>query len=261
MDFIENRTFGEIAIGDTARIERTLTRRDIELFAVMSGDVNPTHLDTEYAEQTDFHQIIGHGMWGGALISSVLGTQLPGPGTIYLDQSLRFENPVGVGDTVCVRVTATEKQADTGRVVFDCRVSDADDATLISGTATVRAPREKVRRPRAVLPEVTLHSGGGRFRALIERTRAHDPVPTAVVHPCDAESLRGALMARDETIIAPILVGPRARIEATAAEAGLSLDGLEIVDVAHSHAAAERSVQLVHEGRASALMKGKLHTD
>ncbi len=261
MDFIENRTFGEIAIGDTARIERTLTRRDIELFAVMSGDVNPTHLDTEYAEQTDFHQIIGHGMWGGALISSVLGTQLPGPGTIYLDQSLRFENPVGVGDTVCVRVTATEKQADTGRVVFDCRVSDADDATLISGTATVRAPREKVRRPRAVLPEVTLHSGGGRFRALIERTRAHDPVPTAVVHPCDAESLRGALMARDETIIAPILVGPRARIEATAAEAGLSLDGLEIVDVAHSHAAAERSVQLVHEGRAGALMKGKLHTD
>ena len=89
-EFIENKTFDEIAIGDSASLVRTLSKDDIALFAVMSGDVNPAHLDKQYAEASMFHRIIGHGMWGGALVSAVLGTRLPGPGTIYLGQDLRF---------------------------------------------------------------------------------------------------------------------------------------------------------------------------
>jgi len=85
--FIENRTFAELAVGDTAQSVRTLTPRDISLFAVMSGDVNPAHVDAAYAATDMFHGVIAHGMWGAALISAVLGTQLPGPGTIFLDQS------------------------------------------------------------------------------------------------------------------------------------------------------------------------------
>ena len=88
MSFIENRTFDELKIGDSARIERTLTPKDIELFSIMSGDVNPAHVDAEYAKDDMFHKIIAQGMWGAALISTVLGTELPGPGTIYLDQTL-----------------------------------------------------------------------------------------------------------------------------------------------------------------------------
>lgn len=84
MDTIENRTFDELRVGDSASLTRTLTRKDIQLFAVMSGDVNPAHLDDEYARSDMFHKVIAHGMWSGALISTVLGTQLPGPGTIYL---------------------------------------------------------------------------------------------------------------------------------------------------------------------------------
>ena len=76
--FIRNRTFEEIAVGDTAAIERTLTAEDIQLFAVMSGDVNPQHLDPDFAASTRFHGVIAHGMWGAALISAVLGTRLPG---------------------------------------------------------------------------------------------------------------------------------------------------------------------------------------
>jgi acyl dehydratase len=87
--YIENRTFDEIKVGDSASLTRTLTKRDIELFAVMSGDINPAHMDEEFAKSDMFHKVIAHGMWGGALISTVLGTQLPGPGTIYLGQSLR----------------------------------------------------------------------------------------------------------------------------------------------------------------------------
>ncbi len=79
---IENRTFDEISIGDEASLSRTLTWRDIELFAAMSGDVNPAHVDAEFAKSDMFHKIIAHGMWGGALISTVLGTELPGPGSL-----------------------------------------------------------------------------------------------------------------------------------------------------------------------------------
>src|SRR5947209_1864061 len=105
METIENRTFDEIQVGDSASLVRTLTRGDIDLFAVMSGDVNPAHVDEEYAKSEQFHKIIAHGMWGGALISTLLGTKLPGPGTLYLGQTLTFRKPVVVGDTVTVAVT------------------------------------------------------------------------------------------------------------------------------------------------------------
>ena len=91
MESIENRTFDEIRPGDTASLVRTLTYKDIELFAVMSGDINPTHLDDAFAKSDMFHKVVAHGMWSGALISTVLGTQLPGPGTVYVDQSLHFQ--------------------------------------------------------------------------------------------------------------------------------------------------------------------------
>ena len=88
MQYIENKTYAEITVGDHAELTRTLKPQDIELFAVMSGDVNPAHVDAEYAKTDMFHGVIAHGMWGGALISAVLGTELPGPGTIFLNQSL-----------------------------------------------------------------------------------------------------------------------------------------------------------------------------
>jgi phosphate acetyltransferase len=96
---------------------------------------------------------------------------------------------------------------------------------------------------------------------LIDAANDTPPAPTAVVHPCDAGSVAGAIAARDAGLIIPILVGPAARIAAAAAEAGIDLAGVEIVDVPHSHAAAARAVALVREGRAEMLMKGSLHTD
>src|SRR5208283_4344796 len=107
-DRIENRTFSELKVGDSASISRVLTFKDIELFAIMSGDVNPAHVDEEFAKSDMFHRIIAHGMWGGALISTVLGTELPGPGAIYLGQSLRFRRPVCLGDVISVTVTVAE---------------------------------------------------------------------------------------------------------------------------------------------------------
>ena len=120
MDIIENRTFDEIKVGDTASLVRTLSKEDIELFAVMSGDVNPAHVDEEYARSDMFHKIIAHGMWGASLISTLLGTKLPGPGTIYLSQTLCFHHPVTIGDTISVTVTARSMETEQHRINFDC---------------------------------------------------------------------------------------------------------------------------------------------
>jgi acyl dehydratase len=144
MDRIQNRTFDEIELGDSASLVRTLTRDDVSIFAAMSGDVNPAHVDEEYARSNMFHKIIAHGMWGGALISTLLGTKLPGPGAVYLGQTLSFRRPVAVGDTITVTVTARAKDRDRHRVTFDCRCTNQKGEVVIDGTAEVLAPTEKV---------------------------------------------------------------------------------------------------------------------
>ncbi len=153
---IENRIFEEIEVGETAALERTLSWRDIELFAVMSGDVNPAHVDEEYARTDMFHRIVAHGMWGASLISTLLGTRLPGPGTIYLGQTLSFRHPVSIGDTITVSVTVESKDPEHHRVGLDCRCVNQRGETVIAGTATVLAPTEKVRRQQVALPQVAL---------------------------------------------------------------------------------------------------------
>lgn len=104
-------------------------------------------------------------------------------------------------------------------------------------------------------------TGTGKYERLLERCASLEPIPTAVAHPCEATALAGAVEAAGKGLIVPILVGPSAKIKATAESAGIDIGGLEIVDVPHSHAAATRAVELVREGRVEILMKGSLHTD
>ena len=261
MDHIENRTFDEIKPGDTARLTRTLTRKDIELFAIVSGDVNPIHLDVDYARDDRFHQLIAHGMWGGALISTLLGTELPGPGTIHVDQSLHFLKPVGLGDTVTVVVKVIEKIAQGHRVVLDCTVTNQRDEVVISGKSEVVARVEKISRERIVLPQITYQEKGRGYRRLVEMTHGLEPLRTAVVHPVDAVSLVGAIEASLAGLIVPVLVGPEARIRAAAEHAAIDLTPYELVSTAHSDAAAAKAVAMARAGEVEALMKGALHTD
>jgi phosphate acetyltransferase/phosphate butyryltransferase len=261
VEYIENRTFDEIRVGDSASLSRRLTREDIRLFAAMSGDVNPAHVDEEYARSDQFHKIIAHGMWGGALISTLLGTKLPGPGALYLGQTLTFRQPVAVGDTITVSVTARAKDPERHRVAFDCRCTNQKGEVVIAGTAEVLAPAEKVRRPRVVLPAVHVPDPGARYRQLIELTRGLGPVRTAVVHPVDDNALRGAVEAAEAGLLVPVLVGPEARIRAAARAAGIDLAPYELVPTEHSRGAAARAVALARAGEVEALMKGSLHTD
>lgn len=258
---VRNRIFDEIEIGDSASIERTLTAQDIQLFAVLSGDVNPQHLDADYAASTRFHGVIAHGMLGGALISAVLGTRLPGPGTIYLSQTLHFLAPVRIGDTLTIRVTVSARDEAKKRLRLACACINQAGQAVIEGEAEVIAPTERIVRPRTTLPEVRLSMGGEGLQRLLDHVCPLGAIRVAVVHPCDVLSLSAALDARAAGLIEPVLVAPRAKLLAVAHEAGVNLEGLAIEDVPHSHAAAARAVELAAKGEVEALMKGSLHTD
>ncbi len=257
---IQNRTFDEIAVGDSASLARTVTQRDIELFALASGDVNPAHMDPAYAATDMFHHIIAQGILEAGLISAVLGTELPGPGTIYLGQDLRFLHPVAIGDTITATLTVTEKHPEKGNVVLDCRCTNQNGEVVITGTAYVRAPQDKVLRPRVELPDVQINRHE-RFRALLARAAGLPPMPVAVVHPCNANAIGAAVEAAQAGLIVPILVGPQAKIRTAAQAANVDINGFRLVDTPHSHAAADRAVALVRDGEAAMLMKGSLHSD
>lgn len=259
---IENRTYDEIQPGESASLSRTLRPEDIQTFAVMSGDNSPTFLDPDYAKTFAFGEVIGHGMWPGVLVATVISRRLPGPGTIYIDQSIHFSHPVHIGDTITATVTCQRKFDHNRHIIFDCICRNQDGAEVIRGTAEVKAPKDKVRRTALSLPEIRLAATRkSRYEHLLAITHGLAPIRMAVVHPCDAESLKGALEARDRKLIVPILVGPLEKIRTVAKQQGLDLAGCELVDASHSHAAAETAVQLVRECKAEALMKGSLHTD
>lgn len=260
--YLVNKTFDEIHVGNSATLTRTLKPEDIKLFAIMTGDVNPAVIDPHYSESGMFREVIAHGMWSGSLISTVLGTQFPGPGTILLDQTLHFARPVTIGDTITITVTAKQKFEHNKHVILDCVCTNQEGLQVVRGTAEVLAPTEKVEHMQEVyLPTVHIDDKHERYQHLLSRAKGLEPIPTAVAHPCDAESLKGPVIAFQEGIIEPILVGPEAKIRSVAEENGLDLSGIRIVNARHSHDSAAIAVSLVRSGDAEALMKGSLHTD
>ena len=260
-EFVENVTYDELTIGRSARLLRTLSVADIQAFAAVSGDTNPAHLDAEYANDTLFHGVIAHGMWGGALISALLGTRFPGAGTIYLEQVLHFVKPVRVGDTLAVTVTVLTKDDAKKAVEMDCQVVNQKGERVLHGTARVLAPTKKVRLAKIAGPQIQLFDPEARFKDLLALGKDLEAVRCAVVHPCDFGSLSGAMDAARYGLIIPVLVGPEVRIRHVAQEGGIDLKDVEIVSVPHSHAAAGAAADMAANGEVEVLMKGSLHTD
>lgn len=258
---IENKIYSEIEIGQTARLIRTLTQQDIKVFAAVSGDTNPMHLDSEYANASLFHAVIGHGMWSGSLISAILGTQFPGPGTIYLNQTLKFKRPVKVGDTLTAVVTVLSKNDDKKNVTFNCEVVNQKFETVVTGEAIVLAPTEKIRIELPQAPEVHVFDPEQNMKNLLGLGSMLSAVPCGVVHPCDEDSLRGAIDAANQDLIVPILIGPEKRIREIADQAELDISNFELISTEHSHHSSEIAAELAAQGKIESLMKGSLHTD
>jgi len=131
--------FEDLSVGQTASFAKTITEADILMFTAVSGDTNPVHIDAEAAAKSMFKQRIAHGMLSASLISTVLGTRLPGPGTIYLAQNLKFRAPVTIGSTVTATVVVTALDAEKKRATFStiCTVAGKP---VIEGDATVMVP-------------------------------------------------------------------------------------------------------------------------
>jgi acyl dehydratase len=152
MDYITNKTFAEIKVGDAASSSHVLTKKDIELFATVSGDVNPAHLDSVYAESGIFHKIVAHGMWTASLISALLGTKLPGPGTIYLNQTLKFVRPVVIGDNITTEIKVIKKFVKRPILILECKCTNQHGKDVLTGIAKVLAPTVKANIERTKLP-------------------------------------------------------------------------------------------------------------
>ena len=259
---ITNKTYDELKVGDSASLTRTLTKEDIQLFAIVTGDMNPAHLDEAYAKTDIFHQIVGHGMWTGSMFSTLLGMSLPGPGTIYLSQTLKFLRPVKLGETITATVKITQKDDKHKHVTLQTLCANEQGEHVIEGEAVIAAPTEKVSWNATALPEIQMKTREHNYeRWLLTKIQGLKPLKSAVVHPVDIFSLSGAVEAARAGIIIPVLVGPEQKIRKVAEDAHIDLDSYEIVSTPHSHAAAARAVELAREGKVEALMKGKLETE
>jgi phosphotransacetylase/acyl dehydratase len=257
---VTNVIFDEIEPGATASLTRVLSQTDVEVVALVSGDVDPFYIkgngNAGIRQGTKTTEAAG----AEALIAAVLGTRLPGPGMRIVRENLQFHGKIAVGDKLIATVIAKEKRIQSAEVVFTCRCVNQDREELVSGTVTVAAPTEHLTYAEVVPPELSLRRGDA-FASLFKACKGLPPVSCAVVHPCDRESLLGSIEAARRGLIAPVLVGPQDKIQAVARSEKVDLRPYRVVPVPHSHAAAEKAVAMARAGEVDALMKGSLHTD
>jgi len=138
---MKGKTIGDIKIGDFAEHAKTISEGDVYLFAGITGDMNPAHINAQDAAQGMFKERIAHGMLSAGLVSAVLGMQLPGPGTIYLAQTLKFTAPVKFGDTITARAEVVEMNVERNRIVLKTTCVNQDGKLVLDGQANVMPPK------------------------------------------------------------------------------------------------------------------------
>lgn len=255
-----NVTFAEIEIGVSAELSHTLSQTDLEVMALLSGDVDPFFLQKPGTPAASRDAGKTEAAGAEALIASLLGTKLPGPGMRIVSQQLRYSGSVRAGDRLTATATAKEKDSTTHEILFDCRCVNQDAEELVNGTVVVAAPTHRITYTEVTPPTLVLRRGDG-FLQLLTASEECPSVSCAIVHPCDRDSLLGPLEAARRGLITPVLVGPEQKIRAVAAAEGVDLANIPIVSVPHSHAAAAKAVELARAGEVESLMKGSLHTD
>ncbi|HPE00317.1 MAG TPA: bifunctional enoyl-CoA hydratase/phosphate acetyltransferase [Burkholderiaceae bacterium] len=257
MHAISNIPFDEIEIGRPLSVTRTLSKTDIEALAFASGDIDA--FSDDEAPQADTQRST-EAVGAECLIAHLINRRLPGPGSSIVAQDFRFTSFLTVGDEVSATLLPVEKIGADHLVVFDCRVVNQNGEDVLTGRATVRAPTERQRRGDLTATEMIFRRTDV-FAKILRACEGIPPVTTAVVHPCDRDSLRGAIEAAERKLILPVLVGPEARIRSLAASEGLDLAPWRVVGTEHSHAAAQKAAELARTGEVEGLMKGSLHTD
>jgi 3-hydroxybutyryl-CoA dehydratase len=138
---MKGKTIGELHVGDAAEFSKTVSESDVYLYAGVSGDLNPAHINESYAQNTFFKTRIAHGMLSAGFISAAIGMKLPGPGTIYIRQELNFKAPVRIGDTVTARVEIIEINAEKNRVRMRTTCTNQENTLILEGEAMLSPPK------------------------------------------------------------------------------------------------------------------------
>ena len=249
----------DLEIGMEAQVTRLCRDEDLIVFAHSSGNMNSLHLPDLDGDGDGSPESVAPGMWVASLISAVLGNILPGPGTVYRAQSLRFVGRAQAGETLTARIRLTGKEE--GRVVrFATWVENAAGARVVEGEAEVIAPETRSTVDPSAVPGLMvqrhLH-----FDRLLAQAEPLAAIRTAVVAPEAPDALAGAVLGAQHTLIDPILIGDLDKMRAAADADGIDLSPYDLIAASsHKHAAAQ-AVAMVHEGTAQAIMKGHLHTD
>lgn len=260
LGYIENRTYGEIAVGDAATTEHVLTGDDTMAFASVSGFNSVLSAEGLGDRGVSSMLPTGPNMWCASLLSGLFITKLPGPGCSLTNVSIAFQNCIRIGERIFVKITAAAKDDSTKKITFDCTAKNSAGAIVFSGTAQLVAPAEKLRLSTLPVPQLIVNTRHRHYLGFIERARVRPAVKTAVVWPCDELSLKGAIQAGKENLMVPVLVGPEAKIRSLAESMKLDLGAAPVVDVDASRAAAFRAVEMARRGEVQMLMKGSLYT-
>ena len=257
---LTNVTFDEIKVGDTKEQTVTLKQNQIDVAAIVSGDVDAFYMKGTGSADARQEPRKTEAAGAEAIISILLGARFPGPGTKIVQRNLRFDGDFAVGETLTAKVTVLEKKTEGHLVVFDCRCVNQAGRELVSGQVTVVAPTTRMVYDVVKPPQLELRYGDA-FAQLIKGCQGCEPIPCAIAHPCDRDSLMGAIEAAKRGLITPVLVGPEGKIRQAAEEAKIDLGPYRIVSTEHSHASAAKAVDLARAGEVEAIMKGSLHTD
>lgn len=217
-------------------------------------------IDDELTHSKSFQDMIAQNCFGLALISTLINTVFPGTGSIILDLNVKYPNPIYLGDDITATIKVINKHTEDDTILLECNCLSQFNQIVIYGEIHVKTPKEKFKRIR----NLTTNSGfkeNNLYQKLLEINKASSPLVTAVIHPVDELSLKGAIAAAKEKIIIPIFVGPQQKILKMATSLGIDLTNHKIIPTKHSHEAADVGVQMAKSGEVEAIMKGKLHTD
>lgn len=256
---MQNIPYDDLRVGMEAEATRICLADDLYVFANTSGNLNPLHLPKADGDGDGEPESVAPSMWVASLISGVLGSKLPGPGTLYHAQSLNFVGRARAGETLIAKVRLIAKEAN-GHVRFDTWVETDDGTRIVEGEAIVIAPKDLVHFDANDVPGLTVQRHR-HFDSLLELAEPLPAIPTAVVAPEKPDALAGAILAARHTLIEPILIGHPDRIAEAAAEEGVDLAQYRVVEARDHRIAAQMAVQMVLKKQAAAVMKGHLHTD
>jgi phosphotransacetylase len=240
MPSVQNKTFDELRVGDTASVQRSLQARDIRAWAAAFGDVDPC---TEAGDLQSAAGIVT------AILASLVGSALPGPGSTIRSTTVQVRAALPIDAVLTAQLVVREKRADL--VILAGQCTDPAGNLVATAMLEVVAPTTRQRRE---LPE-------HRLEGLLERCHGLKPMLTGVVHPCSAEALSGAVEAAAAGLIVPVLFGPEEKLRQVAAAAQLDLSGCRIVATEGAEDSAQKAAMAAGAGDVQALMKGSLHTD